>query len=324
MLDMSEIEANKLKLTHGAFDLRNSLQKAVSFIHFRMEEKLQRFSMNVDDNAPLLYVGDELRLTQVITSLLSNAVKFTPEGGVLNLDVSLAGEEDEVCELRFEVADNGIGITSEHLEKIFRMFEQVEGGTTRKFGGMGLGLAISKHLVELMGGNISVESELGKGSRFTFTVKLPREVKDSLTQPVPSGKSEADMEDKDDEFAGKKLLLADDVAINRDILMMMLDDTGLTIDIAENGREALDMITIDPDLYDFVFMDMQMPEMDGLEATRQIRALPMFRDKKLPIVAMTANTSTEDVENCLAAGMDDHVGKPIDRTVVIEKLRKYL
>jgi len=330
VLDMSKIEANKFELTHVEFDLRSLLQKAVSFVRLRMDEKQHRFSMNVENNVPLFYIGDDQRLTQVITNLLSNAAKFTPEDGEIGVKVSLAGEEDGMCELCFEVTDSGIGISPEQQEKIFNIFEQAESGTTRKYGGTGLGLAISKRIIELMGGQISIDSELGKGSRFIFTVKLLRDKNNYSQQPDGETQNIPFSASKKGEFAGKKLLLAEDIEINREILISLLDDTGLIIEIAENGREALEKIAADFNSYDMVFMDVQMPEMDGLEATRRIRAfeskMPEMGNpvKRLPIIAMTANVFKDDIENCLTAGMDDHIGKPLDIDTVYEKLRKFL
>jgi len=329
VLDMSRIEANKLELQHVEIDLRGLLQKAVSFVEFRMEEKRHRFSMDLDDDALFFYVGDELRLTQIITNLLANAVIYTPEGGDIKLSVSLTKEEDGICELLFEVADSGIGISLADQSRLFEMFERGEDGASRKQGGTGLGLAISKRLIELMGGSISVDSELGKGARFVFTVRLERIEKGEEGFPAHPD-SAAESRDGDasadgaPQFAGKRLLLAEDIEINREILIAYLDGTGLEIDIACDGKEAVRMIAAKPRAYDLVLMDIQMPEMDGLEATRRIRALPESEAKRVPIVAMTANVFTEDIEHCLAAGMNDHIGKPLDMRIMFEKLRKYL
>ncbi|MDR0497839.1 MAG: response regulator [Treponema sp.] len=339
ILDMSKIEAEKMELHPVGFSMEELLQKAALFVNSRIEEKRQRFFLKMDSKAPLFVVGDDQRLAQILINLLSNAVKFTPEEGEIRLDLASEGEEAGICKLRFDVTDNGIGISKEHQEKLFNAFEQAESGTTRHFGGTGLGLAIAKRIVNLMGGKIWVESELGKGSRFSFTVKMPRDEKDLHSQ-VASGNA-FPKENEANRFAGKKLLIAEDVEINLEILVTLLEDLELVIDTAENGKVALDMITRAPDKYDLVLMDMQMPEMDGLEATRRIRALeeelrssskasefpketPGKPFQGVPIIAMTANVFKEDVENCLAAGMNDHVGKPIDIEVVIETLLKYL
>jgi len=202
------------------------------------------------------------------------------------------------------------------------VFEQAENGRRREYGGTGLGLSISKRIVELMGGKIWIESELGKGAKFAFTIKVqPGRKSGSDTTET------AEVIDRDANkgiLTGKKLLIAEDIEINREILIALLDDTGLKIDCAENGKEALDMIAADPEKYDMVFMDVQMPKMDGLEATRRIRALPPRIREKLPIIAMTANVFKDDIEACISAGMDDHLGKPLDIDKVLEILRKYL
>jgi signal transduction histidine kinase/CheY-like chemotaxis protein len=324
VLDMSKIEANKFNLSHIEFELRSLMQKSVSFVRFSMEEKKIRFTLSVDDNAPSFLLGDDQRLTQVLTNLLSNAVKFTPEDGEIKLSVLLIKTENGICDLRFEVADSGIGISPEQHKKIFHMFEQAESGTTRKFGGTGLGLSISRHIIELMGGKIYVESEPGKGSTFIFNVKMPVVVKDTLQ--AQDEKKDVLSRIKDNDFSGKKLLIAEDIEINREILITLFEGTGLVIDTADNGKAALDKFTADPDYYDLILMDMQMPEMDGIEATKLIREkeAELSCERRIPVIAMTANVFKEDIENCISAGMDDHIGKPIDIEVVLDKMRKYL
>jgi signal transduction histidine kinase/ActR/RegA family two-component response regulator len=318
VLDMAKIEANKLEFAPVKFNFEKMLQRVMTVINFRIDEKLQQLSINIDKNIPVCLVGDDHRLAQVITNLLSNAVKFTPEGGEIQLDASLSYETDEYCELRIEVTDNGIGVAPEHHDKLFGMFEQAESGISREYGGTGLGLVISKNIIELMGGKIWVESELGKGTRFTFTIKAQR----GETESAGEGKKENHEESIQhvNDFSGKKLLIAEDIEINREILIALLEDSGITIDCAENGQIALDKLEAAPDKYDMVLMDVQMPKMDGLEATKRIRAMSI----KLPIVAMTANVFKEDVETCIAAGMDDHLGKPIDTDKLFDTLRKYL
>jgi signal transduction histidine kinase len=319
VLDMSKIEANKFELSMIEFSFEQVLQKTMTIISFKAEEKRQKLSVNMDKNIPDRLIGDDQRLAQVILNLLSNAVKFTPDGGEISLDAHLVGENEGEYELRITVSDNGIGISAEQQKRLFSSFAQAESGISRKFGGSGLGLAISKRIVEHMGGEVWIESELGKGARFIFTIKARRghaaqeeEQPGAVTARCPG------------EFTGKRLLFAEDVAINREILLTLLEDSNLIIDCAEDGREALRMIKADPGLYDIVFMDIQMPQMDGLEATRRIRALPAQEIGKLPIIAMTANVFTEDINRCLEAGMNDHIGKPINLDEVYEKLHKYL
>ena len=325
VLDMAKIEANKLELSPVEFGFERMLQKVLTVINFRVEEKHQKLKVNVDKNLPNFLIGDEQRLIQVITNLLSNAVKFTPEGGLISLDANLICETDGICELKIEVTDSGIGISSEKHDKLFIAFEQAETGTSRQYGGTGLGLAISKCIIDLMDGNIWVESELGKGAKFSFTIKMHRsaERSDRSLSSLDSGAND-DYNICIDEFKGKKLLVAEDIEINREILIALLAETGIDIDCAENGEQAFKMVKAAPDKYDIAFMDIQMPVMNGYEASRHIRALPERQRGRLPIIALTANVFKSDVEECLAAGMDDHLGKPLDIDKVIELLRKYL
>jgi signal transduction histidine kinase/ActR/RegA family two-component response regulator len=321
VLDISKIEANKLELAPVEFNLEKMLQKIVSIIHFRMDEKHQRFNLNIDTHIPNFIVGDDHHLSQVIMNLLSNAVKFSPEQGEIGLSLTLVGEKDGVCEIRVEVSDNGIGINHEQQKKLFRAFEQADSGISREFGGTGLGLSISKHIVELMGGKIWIESEPGKGSRFIFTVKVERgaDNADSASDLSPNPEM-----DTDGIFDGKKLLVAEDVEINREILLSLLENTGLDIDCAQNGLEAVEMVSASPALYDAILMDVQMPKMDGLEATRRIRSCDSDLHRQIPIIAMTAHVFKSDIEKCIAAGMNDHIGKPFDINDVLIKLNKYL
>jgi CheY-like chemotaxis protein len=222
--------------------------------------------------------------------------------------------------VKVEVADSGVGIGDEQKARLFSAFREAGGGG-RDFGGPGLGLAISKRLAEMMGGNMRVKSEPGKGSVFSFTLKAKRGEEAALP---------AEAEEPLGSFAGRRALLAEDVEINREIVLALLEPTGLAIDCAENGRAAVDLFSADPGRYDLIFMDVQMPEMDGLEAARRIRRLEaeMSPDpanaRHTPIVAMTAKVFREDIEQCLAAGMDDHLGKPLDMREVAARLRKYL
>jgi CheY-like chemotaxis protein/two-component sensor histidine kinase len=322
VLDMAKIEANRLELSPIEYDFRKMIQNVLTVIGFRIDEKRHKFNVGLDGNLPQFVVGDDQRLAQVITNLLSNAIKFTPENGEISLDVSLAEESaDGRCRLRFEVTDNGIGISAEQQAKLFTAFQQAESGISREYGGTGLGLVISKRIVGLMGGDIALESEKGKGTKFIFFVNVMRGESENAAD-APESDAGAAVEDGG--FAGKRLLIVEDVDVNREILIALLDSTGLAIDCAENGVEALRMIEDAPDYYDAVLMDVQMPVMDGLEATRRIRALPDPRAVALPIIAMTANVFKNDIDACAKAGMDDHLGKPIDIDKVIEKLRMYL
>jgi signal transduction histidine kinase/CheY-like chemotaxis protein len=324
VLDMSKIEANKMELAFAEFDFEKSLQKAAGVNNFRIEEKRQRFTVSIDENIPRRLVGDDQRLTQVITNLLSNATKFTPEGGSIHMNAHLAEETDEGCVIEIAVSDTGIGISEEQQTRLFTSFQQAESSTSREFGGTGLGLAISKRIVEMMGGFIGVKSEPGKGSTFTFTIRARRgTAKDARPDPADA-RPAGDEGTRTDDFSGYRALLAEDMEINREIVLALLEPTGLVIDCAENGEEAVRIFKNSPARYDIIFMDLQMPKVDGYEATRRIRALGAARAKEIPIIAMTANVFRDDIEMCLAAGMNSHIGKPLNMEDLLKKLREYL
>ncbi|MDL2319216.1 response regulator, partial [Eubacteriales bacterium OttesenSCG-928-A19] len=455
ILDMSKIEANKFELSDSEFNMERMLKRISDIITFRVDEKNQNLLVDLDPDIPATIIADEQRLSQVITNLLANATKFTPERGTIRLNVRLKEADRDAITLCVSVIDTGIGISPEQQARLFRAFEQADGGVARKFGGTGLGLAISKRIVELMQGEIHVESEPNAGSTFWFTIRARR----GSEQPKPPraagvdikrlrvlvvddapdvlayfenlssrmgfrcdtaaggpaaleridaadvpydiafvdwkmpdmdglevarrikalpdaptavimisaaewgeieqaakdagvdrfvakplfaslildciyelcGPSEAQPAREEQphraatpQYTGRHLLLAEDIEINREIVLAMLESTGVDIDTAENGRKALELFTAHPDRYDLIFMDIHMPEMDGYEATRHIRALDLPQAKRVPIVAMTANVFREDVERCLACGMNDHIGKPIDVEDFFAKLAKYL
>jgi len=471
ILDMSKIEAGKFELSETEFDFEKMLQRVVNVINFRIDEKQQKFSVVLDHDIPKYVIGDDQRLAQVVTNLLGNAVKFTPEFGSVSLITKLLGEEKRsddsietggsmgVCGIQIEITDTGIGISEDQQERLFSSFQQAESNTARKFGGTGLGLAISKNIVEMMDGEIWVESELGKGATFAFKIYLKYDEKNKqkrfgsdvnweniriltvdddpsilaymkdilksfgtdtdtalngeeaidlvkkngdynvcfvdwkmpgmdgieLTKKIKTIDADADKtivimisaaewntveseakragvdkflskplfpsviediineylgEDEDlkeeddtetDDFTGYRILLAEDIEINREIVLALLEPTGLIIDCAENGREAVRMYaeSIDStekehESYSMILMDLQMPEMDGYEATKQIRALDLPEAKTIPIIAMTANVFKEDIEHCLSVGMNGHIGKPIDFNEVIRQIKQYL
>ncbi|MDR1447319.1 MAG: response regulator [Treponema sp.] len=462
ILDMSKIEANKFVLSSVVFNFEKMLQKVVNVNNFRIDEKRQNFEVYLDHEIPSFLVGDDQRLAQVITNLLSNAAKFTPEQGIVRLKARLEAIEGRYCVLAIEVSDSGIGISEDQQKRLFTSFEQADSSTSRKFGGTGLGLAISKQIVEMMGGNIGVRSELGKGASFFFTIRLEIAVhveQDSMLDPgvnwknlrvltvddsedirlyfeelasrlgfscsVASGAEEAlrlikenrpfdiyfvdwkmpgmngielsgrikedrrnksvvimistaewasiekeareagvdkflskplfpsaivdvinqclgreapaakqEGEKNQDHFENYRILLAEDVEINREIVIALLEPAGLEITSAENGVEAFNLYTKAPEACDLIFMDLQMPKMDGYETTRRIRQFekeyfaqavsPEKTRKPVPIIAMTANVFREDIEKCLDAGMNDHVGKPLDIQELMGKLRIYL
>jgi signal transduction histidine kinase/CheY-like chemotaxis protein len=312
ILDMSKIEAGKFELDNVPFNLKKTLDNVCSIISERIAEKSQTLTLHIDPSLYLYYHGDELRLSQIITNLLSNAIKFTPKGGTITVRV----QGLEADWLRFSVADTGIGMNREQMALLFMPFQQADKNITQRFGGTGLGLAISKSIVEKMNGRIWVESEAAKGSVFYFEIPLMRQD----TNAVPAEADEKMNRAEAVDLRGLRLLLAEDIEINREIFKALLESTGISIDIAENGKKAVEMFRQAPGGYDLIVMDVQMPEMDGLEATRAIRALGTPGSAAIPIVAMTANVFKEDIENCLSAGMNDHLQKPIDEKALIEKI----
>ncbi|MCL2538987.1 MAG: response regulator [Oscillospiraceae bacterium] len=455
VLDMSKIEAGKFELENVPMNIEKMLMKVCNIIADNMEKKRLKFNVFLGKNLGLNYIADDLRLTQVLTNLLSNAIKFTPEGGTITLGVQESERYELTNKLCFSIADTGIGMTSEQISRLFNAFEQADGSVSRKYGGTGLGLVISKSIIEKMGGRIWVESELGVGSKFSFEVVFERashqdtvifdgirpedlrlllvesdddvrqqfvNITDSfgiktdatwgraetielldaakntgraydiifldcdisgfcsvefanelgsridketviivttylewhrleklafsnritrfITKPLfPSsildaindvvGTALKNLDIKADrsrdisDLSGVRILLAEDVDINREIFITLLEETKITIDIAENGLDAVAKFVEDPDKYDLIVMDIQMPEMDGYQATRTIREMDLPQAKTIPIVAMTANAFKEDIERCLESGMNDHLAKPIDEKAVIEKIVRY-
>jgi len=455
ILDISKIEAGKFELSVIEFNFEKMLQRIVNVVKFRADEKGQTLKVHIDRAIPQFLAGDDQRLAQVITNLIGNAVKFTPDRGLISLRTQLLNTENGICTIQFEVTDTGIGMSPDQQAGLFHSYVQAESSISRKFGGTGLGLTISKNIVEMMGGRIWVESELGKGATFAFTVQLTKGAEqkqdllrsginlssirvlvidcdpdslayfEDITQgigiscdtaenheealrlvrekgayniyfinPLLQGamngielakelKAESDAaansievlfsgmdwsaiadvakaaginkyiqtplfpstvrdiisdylgipETRQPEethvdatglFAGKHILLAEDVEVNREIVLAMLESTLIGIDCAENGAQAVHMFCEAPDMYEMIFMDVQMPEMNGYEATRTIRALDIPKAKTIPIVAMTANVFREDIEKCIEAGMNGHVGKPLVYDEVLGQLRLYL
>jgi len=326
ILDMSKIESGKFDLSFEPFDFKRMLRRVENVISFRAEEKKQDFSISIDEKIPSLLIGDDQRIAQIITNLLGNATKFTPEGGSVGLRAEMLKNEEGICTLKIEIKDSGIGISREQQARLFQPFQQGDENTSRLFGGTGLGLSISKRLVEMMGGTIWIESELGRGASFFFTVHVKCGASVNLNQNESDAGENNDIApaNEDADFTGKRILLAEDVEINREIIITLLAPVNLSIDSAENGAAALKMFAENPDKYDMILMDVQMPEMDGYEATRRIRALEHKKAASVPIIAMTANVFREDIERCLDAGMNGHIGKPIDILAVMAMIRKHL
>ena len=326
VLDMAKIETGKLKLSNAELNFMQMLQKVVGTRKFTLEAKKQNLILDFDPDLPETIVSDEQRLMQVLDNLLSNAVKFTPPEGTITLTVEKIREEGSNCTLRITVSDTGIGIADEELKTIFALFEQAEGGMARKYEGTGLGLTISSSIVRLMGGEINIISERGRGSTFSFEITVEKVGKDELEYPSLENANAAQAS----KFPSLSILLAEDVEINREIVLSLLEDSGLDIDCAKNGVEALEKYMASPSKYGLILMDIHMPEMDGYEATRRIRAFEgeLYIDEnapeRVPIIAMTANVFKDDVQKCLACGMTGHLGKPIEYEALMEQLSLYL
>ncbi|GHU95091.1 hypothetical protein FACS1894208_07310 [Clostridia bacterium] len=320
VLDMSKIEAGRLELSERLFSFRRMMTNICNINSGQAKEKGITLTMNVRDDVPELLLGDEVRLSQVVNNLLSNAVKFTPGGGRIDIEARDAGREGNKARVEVSVRDTGIGIPPGKLEAVFSAFDQIDVSVTRKYGGTGLGLAISKSFVEAMSGKIRCESDLGKGSQFTFDVLLTLAGEgaklddDTVIKPIGEYK-----------FAGKTILLAEDLDINREIVTALLEPTEAEFVCAEDGAQAVEMFKENPGRFDLVLMDLQMPRMDGFEATRRIRAEERRRGlKRVPIMAMTANAFAEDIERCKDAGMDDHTAKPLELGTVLVKLERWM
>ena len=317
VLDMSRIESGKVTLEAKpvhlpelVHELRDIIQAVVS----KKDLSLTLDTVGVENED---IIADPLRLEQILINVLANAVKFTPDGGQIGLwivqkDTAPAGYAD----FEFHIKDNGIGMSEEFQKHIFEQFARERTSTVSKIQGTGLGMAITKSLVDMMGGRITVKSEQGKGSEFTISLRFP--IGEAKTeQTPPAAKAPA--------FTGKNLLVVEDNELNLEIASTLLKEAGFEVDTAENGKIAVEKVeAASADRYDLILMDIQMPEMDGYEATRRIRALPDAKKAALPIVAMTANAFEDDRKNALRAGMNGHIAKPLDIQKLFQVLSELL
>jgi len=313
ILDFSKIEAGKLNIIKISFDMNDIIDNIKSLLEFKAIEKGLKFNVLYSDSNSNFY-GDPLRIEQILINLINNAIKFTAKGSVTLSILYLNNDR-----VKFNVKDTGIGVTNEHQSNLFQSFIQADGSTTRKYGGTGLGLSISKQLVELMNGTIHLESEINKGSEFTFEIELPK-LNEINIKKSSDNSALNNLEKEMLTLKGSNILLVEDNETNRLLILSLLEASGMHIDSAINGKIAVEKYKQNQEKYELVLMDIQMPVMDGYEATKQIRAI----DKNIPIIAITANAMTEDKKKSKSAGMNEHISKPIDIKKLYSVLLKYI
>lgn len=318
ILDYSKIESGSVEIQNELFNPSLELQSQVEILHALAKKKDIEVKVNASKETSELFVqSDRDKINQIILNLLSNAIKFTPDHGQVEAILEVEGIEDEMCQLIYRIKDSGIGIASENIEKLTEPFFQVESSNSRSFQGTGLGLAIAKRMVDLMGGEFEIQSEVGKGSVFSFSIWVKKEVapKESIEKKKITWKEMKEM----GTIFPLKILLVEDNELNLQLMRMMFEQLGFQFDVAKNGLEALEMV--DAKSYDVVLMDVQMPLMNGLEATKKIRENP--KNKNLVIIGLSANVFEDDQLRARAAGMDDYITKPIRLAIIAEKLEFY-
>lgn len=313
ILDLSRVEAGKITLEDIEFHMPNVLKSVVKGMSVIAAKKDLKLSVDIDPNVPELIEGDPVRLRQIFINLINNAIKFTHKG-TIETSVKLIKTTNGVAELHFSVKDPGIGIPKDRQAQVFEIFTQAESSTARKFGGTGLGLAISKRLAEMMNGTIWVDSEEGKGSDFQFTGQF----KVIQQKAIPDASEVRRSIEGEISLKGVNIIVAEDNVVNQKIVVRMLEKQGCNVEAVVNGQEVID--AIDNRKFDVVLMDMQMPVLDGLEATKLIRANEEHTGKYIPIIALTARAMQDDKKRCLDAGMDGYVSKPIDRIKLYEEI----
>ena len=306
ILDLAKVDAGKMTFVNSPFKMAASIKSMLHLFETKIQEKNLELITEYDHNIPEVLVGDPVRLHQIILNLVSNAVKFTSRGRI-TVSVQMLSEDPEKATIEFAVSDTGIGISPDKIEKIFENFQQASSGTSRLYGGTGLGLAIVKQLVEPQGGTIHVTSKLDEGSRFSFTL--------SFFKTLEEAQPESGIVERNDEVKNIKVLVAEDIALNQLLMKTLLDDFGFESDIAANGKIAVEKLKVKP--YDIILMDLQMPEMNGFEATEYIRRK---MNSTIPIIALTADVTTVDLAGCKAVGMNDYIAKPVDEKLLYNKI----
>jgi len=317
ILDMSRIESGKMELDPQKANLVKAMNEVRDLFATQMETKGLKFSVDAKQVMNRTVMCDTPRLNRVLLNLISNSFKFTPEGGSVTVTLKQVGGNDEVGSYELRVKDTGMGMTPEFAKKVFAAYERDR--TVSNIQGTGLGMSITKSIVELMGGTIDVETELGKGTEFIVRVDFP------IVDDPDEEEIEQVEEKREIDFSKIKLLLVEDNEVNREIASLILTEFGFSLDTAENGKVAVDKIVASrPGDYDAILMDVQMPVMNGYEATKKIRELRDPKLAKIPIIAMTANAFTEDIQAAKDAGMDSHIAKPLDIQKMIETLTEVL
>ncbi len=306
ILDLAKVDAGKMNFEQIPFRMATSISTMIHVFETKIQEKNLRLIKKYDERIPKVLVGDPVRLHQIILNLVSNAIKFTIEGEI-TVSVNLLSEDDDHVTIEFVVKDTGIGIASDKIGHIFENFQQATTETTRLYGGTGLGLAIAKQLVETQGGTINVVSKPDEGSTFSFILPYRKTNADAG--------SDQEYTDVVDEIRDIKVLVVEDIALNQLLMKTLLDDFGFEHDIAGNGKIAINMLQ--DKSYDIVLMDLQMPEMNGFEAAKYIRSIIKLQ---IPIIALTADVTTADLEKCRAMGMDDYISKPVDEKLLYKKI----
>jgi len=311
ILDLAKVDAGKMTFEQIPFNLSLSISTMLQLFETKIKEKNLELLEEFDHTIPQILVGDPMRLRQIILNLLSNAIKFTTEGKI-TISVRMLKEDAEKATIEFALTDTGIGIPEDRLAQVFNDFEQASRETTRSYGGTGLGLAIVKQMVELQGGSIIAKSKVGKGSTFGFVLSFEK------TETEPDTDAERDTE-PDTVLLNAKVLVAEDIILNQLLIKIILEDFGFEVDIAGNGKIAIEYLQ--KNNYDIILMDLQMPEMNGFEATAYIRTQ---MNSKIPIIALTADVTTVDVEKSKAVGLNDYISKPIDENLLLSKIIKCL
>jgi signal transduction histidine kinase/ActR/RegA family two-component response regulator len=314
VLDMSRIESGKVNISHEPMDIRTMVDNCYSIIGGQILSREITFQKEFKNIKHPHVLGDELHIRQILINILGNAVKFTPDGGTISFRVQEMTDDEEKATIRFEIEDNGIGMTEEFQKHIFEAFSQADNGSRTTFMGTGLGMAITKQFVDLMGGDIKIRSKLSEGSCFTV----------DLTFDVDPEKIQENAQAATDDVKGMNILLVEDNMLNMEIAEEILEDEGVTVATAENGQIAVDEFNdSEPGTFDAILMDIMMPVMNGYEATRAIRASSHPDAKVVPIIAMSANAYAEDVQEALASGMNAHVAKPINIPLLLSTLNRY-